>query len=182
MKTYRIQFSGLAIGKHDFAFDMDKRFFDCYEFSIVKDGKLRVEVELDKQVYMMVATIRIAGTVRLQCDVCLRDFDRVTAIENQLVVKFSEEDLAETTDDILVLAKNEYEFSIADVLYECVNVSVPMYVRCDELSEDHSCDPEMIGVLRGLAPGNDEETGDDLSDERPIDPRWELLEKLKKNN
>lgn len=126
----------------------------------------------------MVADIRLAGTVRLTCDVCLREFDGVTAIEAPLVIKFSEDDLTETTDEMLVLTKNEYEFSIADTLYEHINVSVPPYVRCNELSDGGVCDQEMIDRLEGLAP-NQEEGG---QADQPIDPRWEMLERLKKNN
>jgi len=49
LKQYRIPFSGLNAGKHNFEFDINKKFFDCYEHSIVKDGNLKAEVELQKQ-------------------------------------------------------------------------------------------------------------------------------------
>lgn len=177
LKIYRIPFSGLSNGKHEFVFDIDKKFFDCYEYSIVKDGDLKVAVTLDKQAHMMLADIRITGTIRLTCDVCLREFDRETEIRTQLVIKFSDEDLTEITDEILVLTKNEYEFSIADVLYEHINVSVPLYVRCDEQSDGGGCDQQMIAILNGLAPKQQEDSMD-----QPVDPRWEMLERLKKNN
>jgi uncharacterized protein len=181
LKTYRIPFSGLAIGKHEFSFDIGKEFFDCYPYSIVKDGDLKADVLLDKQSNMMIAAISINGIIRLDCDVCLREFEKQTAIDTQLIIKFSDEDLQEISDEILVLGRNEYEFSIADVLYEHINVSVPHYVRCDANSDGEGCDEEMIGKLRELSAEVSGEA-DSSTGEQVIDPRWEKLKNLKKNS
>lgn len=174
LKAYRIPFSGLSIGKHEFVFSVDKRFFDCYDYSIVKDGQLEVKVQLDKQANMMLADFSIDGIIKLTCDICLRAVDRKTQIEAGLIVKFDDEDLSEITDDILVLSKNDYEFSIADFIYEHINLSVPHYIKCDEQLDGEGCDQDMINVLKGLAApdGSTEE----------VDPRWAMLEKLKRNN
>lgn len=173
LKSYRIQFSGLSIGKHAFDFDIDKKFFDCYPYSIVKDGGLSVKVVLDKQPNMMIADFVIEGTIRLACDVCLQESDRPTKIEATLLLKFMEDDVSEITDDILMLQKQDFEFSIADFLYEHINLSVPHYVRCDQQGDGKTCDQEMIEVLHKLEPKVDSAG--------PRDPRWEMLEKLKKN-
>ena len=177
LKSYRIQFSGLATGKHSFAFDIDKKFFDCYPFSIVKDGALVANVTLDKQATMMIADFLISGKLRLSCDTCLREFDRNVSIEAQLLVKFVGDDVSEITDDIIVLNRNDFEFSIADFLYEHINLAVPHYVRCDEELDGRGCDEAMLAVLNELEPKVEEDSADDT-----IDPRWEMLEKLKNNN
>lgn len=174
LKAYRIPFSGLIIGKHEFVFDIDQNFFDCFEYSIVKDGQLEVKVELDRQANLMIANVVIDGEVRLACDVCLKDIDRQTHIESSLIVKFDNEDLSETTDEILVLDKNDYEFSIADFIYEHINLAVPHYIKCDEELDGAGCDQDMINTLEELAApeGSTED----------VDPRWAMLEKLKRNN
>lgn len=164
----------MSIGKHEFVFDVDQNFFECYEYSIVKDGQLEVRVELDKQSSMMIADFVIEGKIKLACDVCLREIDRQTYIETGLIVKFDSEDLSETTDEILILDKNDYEFSIADFIYEYINLSVPHYVKCDEKLDGAGCDQEMISVLKELAAP--EGSAED------VDPRWAMLEKLKRNN
>lgn len=179
MKTYRIAFSGLALGKHDFSFDIDKEFFDCFPYSIVKDGDLKADVVLEKQTTMLLAHIHIHGTVRLTCDVCLREFDRPTDIHTRLVIKFTDEDLDESSDEIMVLGRNDYEFSLADVFYEHINLSVPPYVRCEELAADGGCDEEMMEKLRALSVWETEATTDE---EESVDPRWEKLKNLKKNS
>lgn len=175
LKAYQIQFSGLSLGKHQFNFDIDKRFFDCYEYSIVKDGTLKVEAVLDKQERMMLLDLTISGTIKLTCDVCLREFDRDTHIDAQLIIKFSGDDEVEGDgdDDIVVLNRNEYEFSLADLLYEHINVDIPHYVRCDEQGSGEGCDQEMIAVLQKLEP----KAGEGESQ----DPRWAMLGKLKMN-
>lgn len=124
----------------------------------------------------MIADFVISGTLELKCDVCLREFDRPVQIEAQLLIKFMEEDVSEITDDILVLNKNDFEFSIADFLYEHINLAVPYYVKCDEELDGRGCDEEMLAVLNKLEPKEQEDTAE------TNDPRWQMLEKLKKNN
>lgn len=176
LDTYKIQFSGLATGKHDFSYQIDKKFFDCYPYSIVKDGELDVKLVLDKTPNMMVADFEIDGHVQLTCDRCLRAFGRKSHIDAQLLIKFTDEDINEITDDIIVLNKNDYEISIADFLYEHINLAVPTFVRCEDTIDGKGCDEDMIAVLEKLEGHAEEE------DEGAVDPRWEMLEKLKKNN
>jgi uncharacterized protein len=175
LDTYKIQFSGLTVGKHDFSFQIDKKFFDCYPYSIVKDGELDVKLTLDKMPTMMVADFEISGHVQLVCDRCLREFGKALNIKAQLLFKFTDEDINEITDDIVVLNKNDYEYSIASFLYEHINLAVPTFVRCEDTIDGEGCDEEMIAMLEKLEPKNEEVDG-------KVDPRWEMLEKLKKNN
>src|SRR5690606_27614357 len=157
LKKYRIPFSGLGLGSHDFEFDIDRAFFDCYEYSIVKDGNLRVQVNLLKQENMMVLQFHITGTVSLQCDVCLADFPAKTDIQERVIVKFTDEDLSENTDEIIVLSKHEHELDIAGLLYEFINVSVPHYSKCSEQGDNITCDPEVLAKLNGLAASQNQE-------------------------
>jgi len=173
LKQYRIPFSGLSLGTHDFEFDVDKAFFDCYEYSIVKDGTLKVLVNLHKQENMMVVRFHINGTVNLVCDVCLSSFPAETVIDERLIVKFTEEDLTETTEEILVLAKHEHELDIAPLLYEFINVSIPHYRKCSEQGNNITCDEAVLAKLNDLSPEQQEAA--------QTDPRWEALKNIKYN-
>lgn len=152
---------------------MDRKYFDCYEYSLVKDGDLTAELVLDKQPSMLLLDIRISGRIKLTCDVCLNELGVPTDIQEQLIIKFTDEELDETTDEIIVLDRNDYEFYVADLLYEYINVSVPLFVRCEMEGNGAVCDREMIQVLQNLEPKTDAN--------QTHDPRWELLAKLKKN-
>jgi len=179
LKEFKISFSGLSLGKHDFSFEIDKNFFDCFEYSIVKDGDLKVDVELDKKSNMMIANFEIYGDLSLNCDVCLEQFDMPIDINEQLIIKFqgNQEDEEIDVDEIMVLPRQEHEFSIADFLYEHITLAVPHYIKCEELNEDRSCNSEMKAALEKLSPNTAE-----VEEKEQIDPRWEALKKLNRNN
>src|SRR5690606_37104961 len=130
-------------------------------------------VNLQKQENMMVVQFHIRGTVNLVCDVCLTTFPAETVIDEQLIVKFTDEDLTETTDEILVLSRRDYELDIAPVLYEFINVSTPPYIKCSEQGNDITCDETVLAKLNELSPEQQEVT--------ETDPRWEALKNIKYN-
>ena len=176
MKRYRIPFSGLKVGKHDFEFDIDRKFFDCFEYSLVKDGDLEVAVELQRQENMLVVDFHIDGTIELTCDVCLSDFPGQVSIDERLIVKFTEDDVDSSTEEIVVLSKNEYELDIADLLYEYINLAVPHYKKCSEQGNGIECDQDMVAQLSKLAPQEPQSEA-----EEGTDPRWEALKHLRNN-
>ncbi|MGK6351904.1 YceD family protein [Parapedobacter sp. DT-150] len=176
LKQYRIPFTGLSLGSHDFEFDVDKAFFDCYDYSIVKDGNLKASVNLLKQENMMILQFHIAGTISLTCDVCLSAFPAKADIQERMIVKFADEDLAESTEEILVLAKHEHELDIAGLLYEYINVSVPHYAKCSELGDKIICDETVLAKLNDMAPEQPKE-----EEEKAPDPRWDALKNIKYN-
>lgn len=124
---------------------------------------------------MMVADIRITGTIELTCDVCLNQFSSKSNILQRLIIKFDNGDgVADLGDEILVLKKNEHELDLANIFYEYINLSVPYYSRCEEQGENISCDQSMIDKLNSLANQDDTSTAED--------PRWDILKKIKNNN
>ena len=180
LKRYRIPFSGLKVGKHVFDFDIDKKFFDCFEYSLVKDGSLRAEVTLTRQENMLVADFHIEGVIQLECDVCLSDFPAKTVIDERLIVKFSDEDIVDSTEEIVVLSKSDYELDIADLLYEYITLAVPLYKKCSEQGDGLACDPEMVSKLGDLAP-QQQPQDEEATEEEKTDPRWEALKNLRNN-
>lgn len=175
LKYYRIPFSGLTTGKHNFEFEVDDKFFDCFEHSLVKQGKLQADVELQKRENMLIVNFHVYGTVRLTCDVCLTDFDAPLDFEERILVKFTEDEWGQDTEEVLTLSKTDYELDIADLLYEYINVRVPYYKKCSEQGTNASCDPEMLAKLGSSA---DLESH---TDEEDTDPRWDILKKIKNN-
>ncbi|MVZ63358.1 YceD family protein [Sphingobacterium humi] len=176
LKQYRIPFSGLSTGKHSFDFDVDEKFFACYEHSLVKEGDLKVQVDIQKQENMLIATFDIQGTMKLTCDVCLSQFDAPIHIQERALIKFSEEDWQDDTEEVIMLSKNDYELDIAPLLYEYINVAVPPYTKCSEQGVNISCDPEMLERIQ-----NEQEDDTSTRDDDQIDPRWEALKNIKNN-
>ena len=174
LKQYKIPFSGLAAGQHDFEFEIDDKFFDCYEHSLIKKGNLVAHVSLQKQENMLIVNFDIKGTIQLTCDVCLTEFAAPVSFQERVIVKFINEEWDNETDEVIILNKTDHELDIANLLYEYINVQVPFYAKCSEQGENITCDPEMLAKIS---------TEEDLSDteEENIDPRWAALKNIKNN-
>jgi uncharacterized protein len=57
------------------------------------------------------------------------------------------------------------------LIYEYINVALPLTTVCDDEGNTPYCDKEMLESLNKLSVNNEE-------DER-VDPRWEALKKIK---
>lgn len=175
LKKYKIPFSGLATGKHNFEFDVDDQFFACFEHSIVKKGDMKALVEIQKQENMLIVNFDIKGIMQLTCDVCLQEFNSPVSITERVFVKFSHDEWDQGSEEIIVLSHHDHELDISGLLYEYINVHVPYYTKCSQQGIGKECDPEMLSRLKN------NETEETESEEGLIDPRWEALKKIKKN-
>lgn len=173
LKKYKIPFSGLAAGKHDFEFEIDDKFFDCFEFSLLKKGKLLAQASLQKQENMLVVSFNISGTIELTCDTCLSLFDAPVSFQERLIVKFEKEEWDSDIEEVIILNKTDHELDISTLLYEYINVQVPYYAKCDEQGRGIECDPSMLVHLSTQTEG--------VSSEKSTDPRWEALKNIKNN-
>jgi uncharacterized protein len=175
LQEYRIPFTGLKTGKHQFDFDIDERFFDEFEYSLVKNGRLKVRMELDKQETMLILQFDIKGEIFSNCDYCLSDFPTAVKVSERQIVKFSDdENLEDNTDEIIVLGRNEHEINVSQLIYEYINLAVPLFSRCNDVGNTEYCDKEVIEKLKKLSTGNEEKENADA------DPRWEALKNIKK--
>ncbi len=170
LRTYSIPFTGLKLGKHEFDYVIDAEFFKEFDYSLVKNGKLEVRVELDKQETMIILNFHIKGTVELTCDRCLSEYQQPIDVKEQQVYKFAEEDIDED-DEIITLHKNDTEIDVAGLIYEYINVAVPFIAVCSNEGNGRDCDKDMLDRLNELS-GADE-------NEKSGDPRWDALKKLK---
>lgn len=173
---YSIPFTGLKTGIHEFGFEVDDVFFNEFEYSLVKSGKLKVRLNLDKQETMMILHFHISGEIKLACDVCLSDYPLQVDIKERQIAKFTDqEDLENDTEEIIVLKRSESEINVATLIYEYINLAAPYISRCEDEGNTPWCDSEMIEKLKQLAPGTKE-----IKEEEIADPRWEALKNIKK--
>ncbi|WP_199117628.1 DUF177 domain-containing protein [Pedobacter sp. ASV28] len=172
LKQFSIPFTGLKLGKHQFEFEIDQRFFDAFEHSLVKNGTLKAEVELDKQETMLILAFHVEGTIQLSCDKCLSDFDQPIELNERQIVKFAEDE-EEGNDDleILILPRKETAIDVSELIYEFITVAIPFINKCEQAGK--TCDEQMLATLDKLASSNEEQ------EEQNDDPRWEALKKLK---
>ena len=175
LQQYIIPYSGLKTGKHNFEFEVNDAFFNEFEYSLVKNGGVKVYLELDKQETMLILTFHIKGDIHIGCDVCLSDFPHKMEVLERQIVKFSgDEHLEDDTDEIILLPKSENEIDVSTLIYEYITVAVPYISRCDDEGNTDWCDKDMIRKIAELSGSNNEENITDA------DPRWDALKNLKK--
>ena len=166
MDQFVIPFSGLKMGKFQYEYDIDNEFFEHFEQSEVKQGKINILVELDRQQRMLVFQFNINGTVLVPCDRCLVEFDQPIDGKERLIVKFGEEH-REETEDIFIITENEHSFNLGPFIYEYINLMIP-YRRIHPLDKagESLCDPDVTGFINGDSSAK-------------TDPRWDALKDLK---
>ncbi|MDB5115614.1 MAG: hypothetical protein JWQ79_1106 [Mucilaginibacter sp.] len=170
LRNYSIPFTGLALGKHHFEYDITDAFFDQFDYSLVKKADLKCQVAMEKQETMLILNFHITGTIDAACDKCLSQYPQVLDIHEQQIAKFSDEEIDED-DEIITISKNEHEIMLAGLIYEYINVAVPFILVCDDEGNTPFCDKEMLDKLNNLSANSEQ-------DENP-DPRWDVLKKIK---
>ena len=173
---YVIQFGGLPVGLHEYEFTVNDTFFSRIENSEVQSGDVEITATLTKQNHLLQMHFEFEGTVKLDCDRCLKGFDFPIEGEEELVIKFGNPE--ESNDEILVIEEGDEEFDIAHYLYEYIILAIPARrVPCELDEEEFICDYETKDKLDSL-------TSDSINEEEENknNPLWEQLNKLKKIN
>lgn len=174
LSKYRIVYQGLAAGRHNFEYEIDDKFFESLEYSDIKKGSLKVNVDLDKKSTFLELDFQIDGSVELTCDRCLDEYNQPVNFEGKLFVKFTEMEDNES-DDVIILSPNDHELDISHYIYESINLSIPLKrVHPEDEEGNYTCNPEMLERLGNY---NIDEPADE-----DIDPRWDDLKNLMANN
>ncbi|MVN19945.1 YceD family protein [Mucilaginibacter arboris] len=173
LKTYSIPFKGLKLGKHQFDYEITDSFFNEFEYSLVKKGKLDCQVELEKQETMLILDFKINGVVDRSCDRCLSEFPETVNVQERQIVKFGEAGQEETDDEIMFLKPHDYELDLSGLIYEYINLAMPLISVCNDEGNTPFCDQEMLDKLNKLSGTEEEEENTEP------DPRWAVLKNIK---
>jgi len=171
LKEYFIPFLGLKLGKHQFDYQLDNSFFKCFNYDEFNDASIKVNIVLEKRNTILELDFKHKGTVNVPCDVSGEEFDLPIKGKFKLLVKFGDE-FNDENEELLILPHGEFQFSVAQYIYETIVLSVPLR-RVHPGIKDGSL-TEVIQKLESLAPKK-EKTNEQKDD---IDPRWENLKKL----
>ncbi len=168
---FLIPFKGLKVGKHTFSFEINHEFFEHIEGSLLKDGNVKVNLEMDRQANMLVLDFFIKGYINLNCDRCLDDYRHPVEGHRILIVKFSPSGQSlDESEDIIVLPEEAHQLDVGQHIYEFISLLLPIKHVHEHRAD---CNQEM---LRKLQQENENDNADDQ-----IDERWKALEELKKN-
>ena len=163
---FLIPVSGLALGVHNFKFDIKDEFFADLDYSEVKQGQVTVELEVTREEMMMTLNFQLEGQVLVTCDRCADEFFIPIQSEQVFYIKFGAEGVEES-DDVVVVPAEEHAYDIRSLIYEYIILSIPIH----RVHPEGECNPQVLALL-----SHDEEPSDE---EIATDPRWAALKDIK---
>jgi uncharacterized protein len=170
--SFTIPLVGLKEGRHTIDIEIGEEFFEQFEESEVKEGRLIAYIEMDKRSSHIDLSVRISGDVKICCDRCLEMFSFPVDCTNRLLVKFGKS-LEGSDPDIITLSSDGQELDLEQHIYELIMLSIPIKrVHPDDDFGNSTCDPLMLKKLEEFI----------IDQENEIDPRWDELKKLMNDN
>jgi uncharacterized metal-binding protein YceD (DUF177 family) len=163
-KDLEIPFVGLKQGIHNFKFEIDRSFFDAFPYSIIEEGKITVELSLDKKDTLMIGDYTIKGFVVSNCATCDDLFEAPISGEMTIYYKFGQEQ--EEDENLVVLTSEVYKINPEQQIYELITVSLNANPR----HKEGECNEDVLSLLNKYQKGTEEK--------EKIDPRWDKLNKL----
>lgn len=170
LAAYTIPFVGLKLGKHQFEYEIDKEFFDHFEYDEFNDADVKVDLLLEKKATMMELTFRATGTVNVNCDLTNEPYDQPIDSSLFLVIKFGDE-FNDDNEDLLILPHGEFEVNIQQYIYELIVLAVPLK-RIHPGVEDGTLESDVLDKLEELSLEQEKKK------EEETDPRWDKLKNL----
>ena len=179
-RTFDIEVIKYAEGIHEFEFQVNDSFFQNFEENeIVQKGNLTIRVQMNIGANLIEVDFHIQGIVELSCDRSLENFDYPLDFHEMMIYKFGSEE-KEINEDIFMITRDTPSINVAQLIYEYILLTIPTKkIHPAYINELDNDDPDIAGgyiILDG-----DEESSGDFDEETPVDPRWELLKKLKNN-
>ena len=169
LREFTIQFEGLKIGKHQFEYSIDNKFFETFNYDEFKSSEIAVKLEFEKKSTLFELLFNIKGSVEVPCDLSNEYYNQEIKASIPLVVKFGEE-YNDESEELLILPHEAYQFSIAQYIYEAVILAVPNK-RIHPKVLDGTLESETLNKLQ-------EHTIHRETEEKSTDPRWDKLKDL----
>ena len=164
--NYIIPLKGLRPGIHSYDFQVTEAFFEAMQSKEIHPTKVDVKMGMDFREGLISLNFVGKGSMTFPCDLCLELFDQAIEFTRTVVLKYGEGDSED--DDVLYISPQENQLDVSQIIYDEIILSLPMK-KTHPLNEDESpsCNPEQLKFL------------EQKEEEKPMDPRWEALKKLK---
>ena len=177
---YRIPFVGLQMGIHYFNYEIGDDFFQAFEDGLVRQGRVFVDLALEKRERVMTLTFDIGGQVHTECDRCLAPLNLPIHGHFKVYVKIGREGTVED-EDVIVIAPEATHLDLALHMNEFIQLSLPMIRGCEEIAiANRPCNLEVLNRLEGENLENKEVKEEQIQKDlpQPVDQRWEKLRNL----
>ena len=169
LKSFEINLVRLENGIHHFQFELVPDFFETFENNLVEEGFGKASLVMDKSESMMVLNFTIEVDVLLICDVSTESYRESLNCQKKHIVKFGLTS-EELSDEISTIDMGMQILNVSGYIYEFVSLEIPM----------KKVHPSLRGQERADLVYKDETSSlNDQEQENKIDPRWEVLKKIK---
>jgi uncharacterized metal-binding protein YceD (DUF177 family) len=172
-KEYLIPFIGLKLGKHHFEYQINKAFFEIFDYQEFNNSDIKVNVVLEKKSTLLELSFKHKGTVNVPCDMTNEEFDLPVKGKMKLIVRFGDA-FNNDNEELLILPHGEFQIDISQYIYEMIVLSVPLK-RIHPGIKDGSLQTEALTKLKELTV---KELKKENKKEENIDPRWDKLKQL----
>ena len=166
-----INFAGLKQGFHNFNFNIDKKFFEGYDYFDFEGVELITKVSFEKQERILNILFNISGNVKVCCDVSMELFKMPVKSNFNLTVKFGKIYNNEN-DDLLFLPYGAHQIDISKYIFEMAILSIPIK-KVHPGIKDGSLKSDLLQRLKLLEPKEKKFPS-------KIDHRWNKLKDLLK--
>ena len=173
IKEFLIPFAGLKLGKHNFEYQINNKFFESFDFNEFQDAEVKASLVFDKKSSMLELSFKHKGTVNVPCDLTGEDFDLPIKGKMNLIVRFGDE-FNNDNEELLILPHGEFELDVMQYIYEMIVLSVPQK-RIHTGIKDGTLQSDVLDKLAELTV---KEQKEESTNEEDIDPRWDKLKKL----
>ena len=174
LNEFLIPFIGLKLGKHQFEYQINKAFFESFDYDEFESADIKVSVVFEKKSTMLELNFKHKGTIHVPCDLTNEMFDFPIKGKLKVIVQFGEE-YNDDNDELLILPHGEHEINIAQIIYEMIALSIP-FRKVHPGVKDGTLDSEALRKLNELRVEEIKEENKNTEDN--IDPRWDKLKQL----
>ena len=174
LNEFLIPFIGLKLGKHQFEYQINKAFFESFDYDEFESADIKVSVVFDKKNTMLELNFKHKGTIHVPCDLTNEMFDFPIKGKLKVIVQFGEE-YNDDNDELLILPHGEHEINISQIIYEMIALSIP-FRKVHPGVKDGTLDSEALRKLNELRVEEIKEENNNTEDN--IDPRWDKLKQL----
>ena len=182
LKPFDIAFVGLSNGKHEFTFDLNNDFFNCFENSEISLAELKGKLILHKKSNMLDLEFYIHGNAEVECDRCMDHFWCPVNIHRILYIKFGDRH-DEQSDEVIIIPSTESHIDVAQYFYEFTILGLPAKKTHPQLaSGEEGCNAETLKQLEKYLTDSKNRNKKGENADQPTDSRWDALKGLKFNN
>ncbi len=156
----------------EFEYTLNEDYFKLLENSEIKKGLVHVHLKVEKQGVLFYFVFDLEGYVEVTCNRCLDPMQQSIEYNDTLKVKLGESYNDE--EEIIIVPDNNPMLNIAWFLYEFITLSLPL----THTHEKEKCNKEIIDKLNNHIVDYQQ----DENEKKEIDPRWEKLKDIIKND